>query len=1059
MYKPSIKTIGRSYRKRSTVLSTAISLALACSAGNVAFAQDDEELEEIVVTGSRIVQRDFESSSPIVTLGSETFEDRSNVGIEAALNQLPQFAPAGTQSQRSSAGSPFPASTAAPGAATINLRGLGENRNLVLIDGHRVQPVNGALVVDINTIPSAAIESVEIITGGAAAVYGADAISGVVNFKLKKNFEGAEFDAHYGITEEGDGEELSLSGLIGADFSDGRGNVMIGLNYTKREIILSKDRDWIVAGWDDPNTNLGGIGTTNLSSYVPGSNAPTIGFTPSSIYTIDPNGNIFDQTDPLNPDHPWTGPLGGDSGYRLNPDGSLGYQDRDISFLQLPLERYSMFASTTFELTDGIELFGDFRFTETQAQANGNIVQFNSIWSPTIPYDQAIDDPSSPTFGQGGQGVTRHPVPQALADLLNSRPDPTAPWTYEGTTDYLPYYQTDTTSNIFQLSGGLRGDFDYGNGFTDDWTWELYGSHGKTTVNAQQPEGFTHLPRSQQLFNADQYGKGWRTGEILAVTGNCESGLPIFNADGSVNDRPSVTQDCADYIVLRMNSITSLDQNIVEANMQGTLIEGWAGPIQFAAGATYREEDFRFEPDTGYNANQEFGNVVGNIALPVAVSGHTDVSEIYAEFAIPLLSDLPLIQSLSIDPGIRYSDYNASGEETTYKIMGDWVVNDSVRFRGGYQKANRAPNIAELFTPIGGSSIDFGAPDTCGSWSEGPKWGNVPENPNRFNLQVLCAELMTRDGAPDPFPIYIPGDTANDWKYNVFGAETYFPFDLAVEAGNPNLKSEQAETITAGVVITSPFESDLLANMQLSIDYYKIEILDAIDVPQHGTVYQQCMTAEFNSFIGDAPGSHTGAEMAANNPFCDLIQREYVGNGFQDYGADRRFNAAYINQGAIVTEGIDVQLDWAGDFDFGGLGVNMLVSFLDEYSVAPFPGAELIDYTGTMRNFSFDYQVLTTFSYSSGPFSANLRWQYLPGLDTAPGTAENIEGVGDYYQFDLSGRWAINDKYELRGGIDNLTNEEPRVNGASPTDANLGSSIGYHDTIGRRYYVAAKVRF
>ncbi len=198
-----------------------ISVALTCG---IATAQEEKDktsdekefqLEEIVVTGSRIVRRDYESSSPIVTIKADTFEDRSNIGLESALNQLPQFTPAGTQLMSSAAGTPFPAATAAPGAATVNLRGLGTNRTLVLVDGKRVQPINAMLVVDLNTIPSAAVESVEVITGGAAAVYGADAIAGVVNLKLKKDFEGATFDAQYGITQEGDGEEFQFNGLLG----------------------------------------------------------------------------------------------------------------------------------------------------------------------------------------------------------------------------------------------------------------------------------------------------------------------------------------------------------------------------------------------------------------------------------------------------------------------------------------------------------------------------------------------------------------------------------------------------------------------------------------------------------------------------------------------------------------------------------------------------------------------------------------------------------------------------------------------------------------------------
>ena len=184
-------------------------------------------------------------------MDAEAFSQRSNFGLEATLNQLPQFNIAGPQSQLSEANTPFPSASAAPGAATLDLRGIGTNRTLVLLDGRRVQPVNGQLVVDVNTIPASAIDRVEVITGGAAAVYGADAVAGVVNFVLKRDFEGVDFNVQYGMSQEGDGQETLVSGLFGTNFNDGQGNVMLGIDYARREIIYGRDRDWVVDGWDD----------------------------------------------------------------------------------------------------------------------------------------------------------------------------------------------------------------------------------------------------------------------------------------------------------------------------------------------------------------------------------------------------------------------------------------------------------------------------------------------------------------------------------------------------------------------------------------------------------------------------------------------------------------------------------------------------------------------------------------------------------------------------------------------------------------------------------------
>jgi outer membrane receptor protein involved in Fe transport len=795
---------------------------------------------------------------------------------------------------------------------------------------------------------------------------------------------------------------------------------------------------------------------------VSAGNAPTLFSLPAGrAYVIDQNGAVFDSSDPLNPAYPYTGPLGGDSGFKINPDGTLGFDDREHSYLQLPLERYSIFGSAHFALTDHINLFTDARFSETFASSSGFTSGVFNIWSPTIPYNPANDDPDSLTFGQG---AVDHPVPRAFADLLNSRPTPGATWTYVGGLDYLGNFRTETTSNVYQVIGGLNGDFSF---LDNDWSWEVYASHGKSTVTASQPEGFPYLPRLQNLFNANQYGEGYAVTFPIAVTGACTTGLPIFNPDGSVDNTPSVSKDCSDYVVLRMNSITTLSQNVFEGNVQGSIFELPAGPLQIAIGGDYREENFKFDPDSGYNANQDYPNVVQNIILPVSVDGSTDVQEIYAELVIPVVKDLPFIKSFEVDPGVRYSEYNTAGGIETYKVLGDLAVNDWVRFRGGYQVANRAANVTELFTPKGGSSLETGT-DACANNPQTQAWGNVSGNPNRTNVQTLCQYLMVREGAPTT--LYEPGlPSANDYRYNVFGGTSYFPFVIGVTEGNPNLESESADTFTAGTVFNSPFDHPALERMTLSVDWYLIEIANAIKIPNHDVIYQQCLDAQYNSLVGSAPGSVTGAAMAANNPFCALIQREYVGGTPLtpgNFGADRKFSAQYLNAGGIESQGIDIQFIWGSDLTDlgveaipGSLSVNILASYLDTYAESPFPGSDSIEHTGSTFNSSFDYRLLSTFGYSSGPLSIGLRWQHLPSQDTPPGSATTAFGVESHDQIDLFGRWAFGEHYELRAGVDNLINADPEVVGANSTNNALGTTNSNYDQFGRRFYVGFNARF
>src|SRR5690606_37858159 len=214
------------------------------------------------------------------------------------------------------------------------------------------------------------------------------------------------------------------------------------------------------------------------------------------------------------------------------------------------------------------------------------------------------------------------------------------------------------------------------------------------------------------------------------------------------------------------------------------------------------------------------------------------VTEVFGEMAIPLVRDKKFVQSFELDPGFRYSDYSSVGSEETYKLLFDWTVNDRLRFRGGKQVATRAPNIAELFIPKGGSQIDLVAQDPCGYWPTATQsWGNRPENPNRTNVQLLCQHLMVRDGAPAS--LYDPGGTADTWAYNVFGAQTNFPFSIAVTQGNPNLESETADTYTFGMVLG-------FDRWTLAVDWYEIELENAIGIPGFAVVYQQCMDPQYN---------------------------------------------------------------------------------------------------------------------------------------------------------------------------------------------------------------------
>ncbi|MEI9965614.1 MAG: TonB-dependent receptor plug domain-containing protein [Caulobacteraceae bacterium] len=605
----------RARGRRSKALASAstamLALAVAGGFGGLAQAQDQSSsggdstaVQEVVVTGSRIARRDFTSNSPIVTVNSQTFENRSSSLIEQSLNQLPQFQ-AGTFNAVTQAQQIQPSATGTPGSSELNLRGLGTNRNLVLLDGRRPQPADATLAVDINSIPSAAIDSVEVITGGASAVYGADAISGVVNFKLKHNFQGLEVDAQYGISEHGDDREPSVSALIGTNFADNRGNVMFGVDYTQRSQVLVVDRDFYLKGYLDPGTTAGETypslpfagydwgGNATFVSYhgapLSPANAPSAaalnavfgagvyplgGPVPGTNVNVNPDQSLFYPGTGANGEVApgYTGPL--NDRFKKGTNGQLGVNNLDAPLI-VPLTRYSTFGNGEYKISDHVTAFVQGMFTQTQVTTGGLQAPATQFWAAPVPYDAA------------------HPVPAQLATLLNSRPDPTAPWALELELDnVLGDRDTRDTTNTYQILAGFRGDV-----ANTDLTYEVYGSHGVTSSVSDLYSGFGSEARWQALIALPNYGaNGTLTSTYGAgstgFSAHCTSGLY-----GAIFEGTKPSQDCIDALTIDMKSLTQLTQNVVEGDVQGGLFNLPAGQLRFALGADYREEVFNFEPD------------------------------------------------------------------------------------------------------------------------------------------------------------------------------------------------------------------------------------------------------------------------------------------------------------------------------------------------------------------------------------------------------------------------------------------------------------------------------
>ena len=364
---------------------TTIAVVLATAMYQTARAQEapeaqSEKLQEVVVTGSRILRSaDLQSSSPLVTVSSDVLTNISTVGVENALNQLPQFVPAQTQFVTNDNS---PSATDVPGAATINLRGLGTNRTLVLLDGRRAQPSNTTLVVDVNSIPAAAIDHVEVVTGGASAVYGADAIAGVVNFRIKNHFQGAEIDAQSGVTQKGDGMESRLSATLGTDFAEHKGNIITILEWSKRDAVYQSNRPFYTDSWTDPNANSAMAQLFSFNDYNPSGNLPSkaavnslfgnIGVPNTTAFWFNTDSTLFKNS--FVAGNAAASTAGFDSA--LPPNTSRqGFQNGILnqhfadSYVSSPLTRYSMFSKVNYQLNDNLTAFFQGNFASNTVES------------------------------------------------------------------------------------------------------------------------------------------------------------------------------------------------------------------------------------------------------------------------------------------------------------------------------------------------------------------------------------------------------------------------------------------------------------------------------------------------------------------------------------------------------------------------------------------------------------------------------------------------------------------------------------------------------------------
>jgi outer membrane receptor protein involved in Fe transport len=737
-------------------------------------AESSPRLEELIVTGSRIARRDYEAESAIVTVTTEALKAGGQSTLGEALNQLPQLSAASSNTSSTP-------DLDGGGQSKVDLRGLGSRRTLVLLDGRRMQPSDIYNAIDLNGIPTALIESTEIITGGASATYGSDALAGVINLKTRRDFSGFDVDVQAGVTDQGDGENVDVSATYGGNIQDGRGNLVVSASYYDREEIYPvSSRSFFNEGGSIPIAPAGQFAAS-------GSNLPSFAVV----------ANVFARygiTGPVAPfgfgfNHDGTLYSGGANlqpqpGVNFTNGGSSWDNLEDYLTLVLPLKRYTAFARATYDITPNVKAFAQYSYAtfKTSTTSNGPAL-FNQ--PPPVPASNPLIQPD-------------------LREILNSRPNPNASWFFVALpvpTSFGPS-GSKVENDTWQLQYGLSGKIP-----TLNWTWDAYFSNGRTTIDQTQVNQLSR-PVFISLINAPDGGAS-----------QCEGGLDLFPL-------VSVSDSCKQLLRRDPVSRQLVEQDAGEINLQGGLFELPAGELRFAAGAAYRKNSFEFRPDAGLVLNPATGapDILGLVIGRTAPSeGSTKVDEYYVEFLVPLLANMPLAQRLDLNVGYRYSHYDTIGNAETYKAGLEWQPLKSLFVRAGKQRSIRAPSIGELYAPAasgnaGIGSISAGGGDPC---SQNSVYRN---GPNAQLVRNLCIE----QGIPAAF---VDGYTS--------------PAQAAptLIQGNTELTEEIGDSYNIGAVFRPEFDSDLFRDTSFSVDYYDIKIKDAMGVIPGSELIRECFNA------------------------------------------------------------------------------------------------------------------------------------------------------------------------------------------------------------------------
>ena len=978
-------------------------------------ADDKTDTEAIVVTGSRLASPNLESASPVTVISAEDIKNTGTTRVEDLVNSLPQvFAGQGANY-----------SNGASGTATLDLRGLGSARTLVLVNGRRVVPGDpGSSAADINIIPGAMVKRIDVLTGGASSVYGADAVSGVVNFVMDTKFEGFRMDGQYsfynhnnnggnqitaplasrgfaiprGMTTDGGAVDATVA--FGTGFDDGHGHITAYAGYRKVDAVLQRDRDYSACARTSRTDAQ--VAANGLLYSCGGS-------------LTSANGTIFDGTS---------------STYQIGPNRTLTpgftrFNFAPLNYFQRPDERYTAGVFADYEISESLHPYLEVMFmddrTVAQIAPSGDFGNTTSI---------NCDNPLL--------SAQQKSILCTRSNLLNSGTDPFATVGNSGGT---PFVFTDSRGNTYNkgfaqilrrnVEGGprrsdlehtsYRGVLGMKGDLGDAWSYDAFYQYGRTITSQIYLNDFSVT----------------RLTKALDVVTNPVGGAPVCRSvlDGSdpacipwdIWGTGTVTQAALNYVQVPGFTKGINSEQVVSAALTGDLGKygirspGAKDGFGLAIGAEYRKETLDFVADGEFQT----GDLAGQGSPTPSVAGDFNVKEVFAELRAPLVQE-SIFYDLTVTGGYRHSSYKISSGATfktdTYKIEGEFAPIRDIRFRGGYNRAVRVPTLQDFFAPqiVGLDGND----DPCAGFVIGSGGSGRPGDPGCVAQGLAVGQSVVANPAN---------------QYN------------GLQGGNPRLQPEVADTLTAGVVLQPRF----LPGFSMSVDFFKIKVKGAIQGIGADTILTQCTNT--------------------SDPFfCGLIRRDSTGSLWRSsngYVIDLAQNIGYAK-----TKGVDVLAAYSRQL--GGLG-RMNMSFVGTYldELTTFDGitnpVNCVGYHGALcgtPNPKWRHQVRVGLDTKMG-LGFSLRWRYFdPVAQDRTSTNPNLKGVSQpanrripaVSYFDLAITANVGDHYKFRIGANNLLDKTPPVVGnpacpAGPCNGNTWAQV--YDSIGRYIYAGVSLDF